>query len=802
MVLRRCAFGFSLLAFSTLALGAGPAPPPPAATTTTTAPGLIMPGLSPVAVELRQWAAAGTAAGNVGDFYDNRDRTHSLLDLKMYPQLTPVLYTEAEKKANADWGAAARIAPVGGGPLLGNSSTSAEPAAGGSNPRLYYSSSDGLKFLFLGYVRSQLYVYPCHHDHLPGHNGNPLIDPNGYGDLYPANTPYLLISQGSSFTDQPFMQAVVETLAAFRPEVKRKLIDSGMLMATVQMVLRSSLRGVVKPEDYLTAVAHPVVFSGGDVDALRMIRLAHSITLDNLPPVAEIKLLEEDTAVPGCDYFEACDTETYASSPCAIERIYRTTAARQRVVLSVAGSGDLNKKPLQFTWVVLQGDRADAAHPASPSPGISIKPLDPAALRAEITIPYHPRAPIAPGSAMESNRVDIAVFANNGTFYSAPAFLTNFTLDNEARTYDAQGRILEVGYAMGESYFLMPDPMTLLDALSLPTPPAKLAPLVEALMPAQRAALKTLPDHLKPLAIRLAAAQLYLRDATASKVEKDIQTAQKNVNAAQQSYDESLRQSVEGLPHGFRRAISEALVRAASDPTFTVRYAPLLTEALAKASPETRSQILAERQRLVAYGIIEKGDGSPLHLAFTPLRPPALPAATGPAATGPSAAKVLLTEQLTAFEQACLVRYQGDLLAVLAPEFAQHNFRFNFVDSRIAGPKSWRDVYHYDDAGDLTGWTRYDLGARTEFTAQGDAILERDATGRCVKAARVTYSRVPGQAERGAENYRLWVPVVQTITKETFDYVYDGPTDHVGHRPATTAPPLLLPPIAPGPGPF
>jgi len=42
---------------------------------------------SPAANKLKSWYRAGTAAGNIGDVYDNRDRAHSQLHLQRYPQL-------------------------------------------------------------------------------------------------------------------------------------------------------------------------------------------------------------------------------------------------------------------------------------------------------------------------------------------------------------------------------------------------------------------------------------------------------------------------------------------------------------------------------------------------------------------------------------------------------------------------------------------------------------------------------------------------------------------------------------------
>jgi hypothetical protein len=64
----------------------------------------------------------------------------------------------------------------------------------------------------------------------------------------------------------------------------------------------------------------------------------------------------------------------------------------------------------------------------------------------ELLVPYHARRPIAEGSLLESNRVDIGVFAHNGDYYSAPAFVSLYSLDNELRIYDDNHRILSVDY--------------------------------------------------------------------------------------------------------------------------------------------------------------------------------------------------------------------------------------------------------------------------------------------------------------------------------------------------------------------
>src|SRR5262249_43101323 len=42
---------------------------------------------------LGKWWKEGTAAGNVGDYYDNRDGDHSVLNTNVYPQLQRVIYS-------------------------------------------------------------------------------------------------------------------------------------------------------------------------------------------------------------------------------------------------------------------------------------------------------------------------------------------------------------------------------------------------------------------------------------------------------------------------------------------------------------------------------------------------------------------------------------------------------------------------------------------------------------------------------------------------------------------------------------
>ena len=225
----------------------------------------------PAGVLLKGWFEAGAAAGHAGDYYDNRDGGHSPLELARYPQLRPLLYLESQREQKKDYGPPSEIRPE---TVIGNASLASSAVGGASIPRLLSSTREGMAFLAGQYLANQLYIYPEHQDHDPTGEGL-----SGYGDLYATNTPYLLISQGSSGSDQTLLNAVAMTLASFPPAVKEELRRQKLLMPVVQQILRSSLKSVKGREDYLTAVAHPSVFAAEAIDEEKMMRTAQAMTL-------------------------------------------------------------------------------------------------------------------------------------------------------------------------------------------------------------------------------------------------------------------------------------------------------------------------------------------------------------------------------------------------------------------------------------------------------------------------------------------------------------------------------------------
>lgn len=412
---------------------------------------------APIA-RLQTLVARGRAAGNVGDLYDNRDDGHSQLTRwTNRTQMSHVVYGPEARAAGAHYGLNTQI--LFNTIAIGNSSTALTGPFWRSQPRSALTAPDGAAQLARLYGANHIYVFPEHRDHdpkTPPKDAKPQDASPGHGDLFPANTPYLLIAQGSSGSDRPILEALRAILAAFPPDVKRALKERNLVAPMVQQIFRRGQRGVLTKEDYLSPRAHPVVFDGTRIELGRMIELANALREEEIPPVARLRVTSEESegAIPGLVTDEDIREERLFDTPSAAARIWRGAGHTRRYTLDAGATEDPNRRPLRFHWLVTQG-RAQ---------NVIIRPLDETGAQVEVTLLWDTPAPEALRPEITSPRVDIAAIADNGATLSAPAFFSMLYPAHQERIYETPegggaARLTKIDHTAGARARLYVDPM-------------------------------------------------------------------------------------------------------------------------------------------------------------------------------------------------------------------------------------------------------------------------------------------------------------------------------------------------------
>lgn len=712
MLLRpRCSAWLGLLLGIQPAWGAQPSSStpavPPAVTTRTDTAGKLVNG----------WFADSTAAGNRGDRYDNRDGGHSRLNLALFPQLQPVAYTPEEIAQRRNQGPAATVLPF---PTLGNASLAAPATAGGSLPRIIYHTPQGLRLLQTSYLSNNLYVYPEHQDH----------DPD-FGDLYPLNTPYLVISKGSSYSDQPFLEALALTQAAFQPPVKEELLRSRLLVPTLQYILRSCLKPVQSRDDYLSGRAHPAVLPPEWLDPERMVRMAHQMVRASIPPIVELQTVAESPpSRPGIDYFEPpnLSTEVLANEISVIGRAYRSTTPERVLRVSASHSADLLSRPLRVIWRLLRGDPALVSIRTTPSGS-----------EAEIHLRYHPAPLPVPGQPdVRSTRIDIGAFADNGISLSAPAFVSIYQIPSEERVFDEHGRLVQIEYQAPSRHWPLPPAnsfrwTTLLERLWNPRSDWSGHFLAAVVNDDERAILRSYAGRLEPLVAehRKLESQLNSQQEALARQRSLLQTIESEAKgdpallaqAERQKQDLQLlekaaqlvaanvRNGTAALERDWeailrsRLADNRLLVDLLGDILNRLIDAPeiypgnhALLEERAKSSPkpDAVARLQQIRQRLLDRRILLANRDTPDQVvSFNPLSKP-----------DNRLYLRALNRTIVAF--------------VLLPEVIDYPYADELADPRLTIAKPWRDVFVYEgETGKLRGWQRIQKGEIAQYDSEG-----------------------------------------------------------------------------------
>lgn len=391
------------------------------------APGLFLPDMSgspilspgqtsPEARLLRHLATKGPVSGHNGVIYDNRDRGHSTLAENIFPGLTRLRY--GPDMGNADYGLAARFRLPA--IVVGNSSTAVTSGARPrSLPRLAMTTAGMPRQMYSLYVNNHLYVYPEHRDH-------------DTVDLFPANWPLTVISQGSSGSDKAFLDAFLMSLAAFQPATMDHMRENGLVAPTVQMLLRRNLRGVDSDASYLSPLAHPTVFDSDMLRPERMVSHAASLTPEDIAPMVRLSVVAENFS-PSAGLLGR--SEVLFDTPVAVARLWRGFEGRKTMRISAEGTRDPLGRDIRYQWVLLRGDPQKVTIDVSKGTAT-----------ADIAFGWHNAAPHRVGPvSIESSRVDIAVFALTGDAVSAPSFISVSYPTHQKRLYSSpNGSVLKL----------------------------------------------------------------------------------------------------------------------------------------------------------------------------------------------------------------------------------------------------------------------------------------------------------------------------------------------------------------------
>ncbi|MBQ9430248.1 MAG: hypothetical protein IJU44_01730 [Kiritimatiellae bacterium] len=382
----------------------------------------------PAAEKIRGWIKDGSAASNVGDIYVNRDDGHSRIAVTNFPWLTPVVFGPEAKKAGEHVSLPNMLLP---GPVLGNCSMSVtEGPYWRSLPRLIESEPANALVCSQLFINNQIWFFPEHND----------FDPEN-GDLYPANLPYLVISQGSSYTDKPFVEAFAAALAAMPPVVKNQAAKRMILGGMLQSIFRHTLRNLKNDGDYLTGAAHPAVFNAGNLNAEAMAEMAHGLTEDDLVPMPVLRMVKETESAPGTDYFDIRNEKLMDSIMCIV-RVVRNTAKTRKMTVQAHTFGGVTGEKTTFVWKLLRGDPEK----------VRIKPLTESGDRAELEVDYHglyqPMSTDGTPENRKTRRVDIGCFVKTerSKRYSTPAMVCVYCQPSESRIYRPDGQIQYVDY--------------------------------------------------------------------------------------------------------------------------------------------------------------------------------------------------------------------------------------------------------------------------------------------------------------------------------------------------------------------
>ena len=269
------------------------------------------------------------------------------------------------------------------------------------------------------------------------------VNPRRKVDVLPANLPFRLIA-GPTAKDLRMAEAAVETVTTSMPlHVRQYFSTCGILAPTVQWLLRRCRPGVTNETDYLRPDAHPLVWRAQDFDLDALAKTAGMMTSNSIPMIVRLAPLYEEYKVspirraePLVDYPDP-RPEVWCETPYG-QAIALRALENRRKFRFWAAAWPVRDRNVNYRWVPLAPGRVSVSRIQGQAA------LSPENGYAEIVLNW---------SAVRG-RLDFAVFARYGDGpYGPPSMISFFTVPNEVRQYDRQGRIAKVSYRKADAVF-------------------------------------------------------------------------------------------------------------------------------------------------------------------------------------------------------------------------------------------------------------------------------------------------------------------------------------------------------------
>lgn len=362
---------------------------------------------------LNSWYQQGIGAGLVQDTYCSYDNNHASITQVYYPQL-PIAscvgdYTNATANIYDR-----RIS-------FGNQSYGAK----GTQYFEYYTAAT-IEYNFRSNVYSWYKNGSSGTDWLSFYQGfyennfffiAPACDTNALGaDKFTFLTPYYMHSVGVSSSDCTLMRSFLYISAAMPPALKTRILRKGLEVPTIMYLFKKSFTGDIKsPDGHIPTWSQPAEALNTATSTPQLDRMLNGANgLTHIPPVAKFTVQSATfSTAPGTSYSRG---GYYRSSPYAM---VATLRQNEKIVVTL----DLSSSIADDGYTV-------SAYSASfIRGGGTIEYLNPQRSQVRITIPWRY------STKQQDLRTDVLLTANDGTYDSAPAYVSVYNIQAFATGY-------------------------------------------------------------------------------------------------------------------------------------------------------------------------------------------------------------------------------------------------------------------------------------------------------------------------------------------------------------------------------